>query len=374
MKNKTKQISRPKKQADAVSKEAPPPQIADESKRAEEELRREEQWFRALAEQSSDIVVLMNREGVIVYINPAVERSLGFKVEERIGASGFERIHPDDLKFVTDALNILVNDKNAPVLQAEIRLRHKDGSWRTFEAVGSNLVHNNIVEFIIFNYRDITERKKENADCLEDYNRINKALQDTVKSMALIVETKDPYTAGHQQRVSHLAKAIASEMNLTEDRQDFVRTASMIHDIGKVSVPAEILRKPSKLSELEFNLIKIHSRSGYNILKDISFPWPVADVVLQHHERMNGSGYPQHLQGEVILLEARILAVADVVEAISSRRPYRPAMEISFALDEIFSNKGILYDVNVVDACLKLFHEKNYTLPIEQNILQYISW
>ena len=374
MKNKTKQISRSKKQADAVSKEAPPPQIVDESKRAEEELLHEEQWFRALAKQSSDIIVFMNREGVIVYINPAVEISLGFKAEERIGASGFERIHPDDLKFVTDALNILVNDKNAPVLQAEIRLRHKDGSWRTFEAVGSNLVHNNIVEFIICNYRDITERKKENADCLEDYNRINKALQDTVKSMALIVETKDPYTAGHQQRVSHLAKAIASEMNLTEDRQDFVRTASMIHDIGKVSVPAEIFRKPAKLSELEFNLIKIHSQSGYNILKDISFPWPVADVVLQHHERMNGFGYPQHLHGEVILLEARILAVADVVEAISSRRPYRPAMEISFALDEIFSNKGILYDVNVVDACLKLFHEKNYTLPIEQNILQYTSW
>lgn len=136
-------------------------------------------------------------------------------------------------------------------------------------------------------------------------------------------------------------------MDLTEDRQDFVHTASIIHDLGKVSVPSEIFCKQTKLSELEFNLIKIHSQAGYNILKDIDFPWPVADVVLQHHERMDGSGYPQHLQGEAILLEARIVAVADVVEAISSRRPYRPALEISFALDEISKNKGILYDTNV---------------------------
>jgi HD-GYP domain-containing protein (c-di-GMP phosphodiesterase class II) len=163
-------------------------------------------------------------------------------------------------------------------------------------------------------------------------------------------------------------------MDLTEDRQDFVRTASIIHDLGKVSVPSEIFSKPTKLSELEFNLIKIHSQAGYNILKDINFPWPVADVVLQHHERMDGSGYPQHLQGESIFLEARILAVADVVEAISSRRPYRPALEISFALDEISKNKGVLYDANVVDTCLKLFQEKNYSFTAGQNVLQSAAW
>jgi HD-GYP domain-containing protein (c-di-GMP phosphodiesterase class II) len=185
-------------------------------------------------------------------------------------------------------------------------------------------------------------------------------LQAAVQSIALLVETKDPYTTGHQERVSQLARAIAKEMGLTEDRQDFVSTASIIHDLGKVSVPSELLSKPTKLSELEFNLIKIHSMSGYNILRDIDFPWPMADVILQHHERMDGSGYPQHLQGEAILLEARILAVADVVEAISSHRPYRSARGISFALDEISKNKDTLYDVNVVDACLKLFREKNF--------------
>jgi putative nucleotidyltransferase with HDIG domain len=209
-------------------------------------------------------------------------------------------------------------------------------------------------------FNDITERKLLEEERIEGYNRIKKALHATVKSIAMLVETKDPYTAGHQERVSQLAKAIAKEMGLTEDRQDFVRTASIIHDLGKVSVPSELLSKPTKLSELEFNIIKVHSQAGYNILKDIDFPWPVADVVLQHHERMNGSGYPQHLPGETILLEARILAVADVVEAISSHRPYRPALGISVALDEIFKNRGILYDTNVVDACLKLFQEKNF--------------
>jgi putative nucleotidyltransferase with HDIG domain len=208
--------------------------------------------------------------------------------------------------------------------------------------------------------KDITERKLLEEERIEGYNRIKKALHATVQSIALLVETKDPYTSGHQERVSQLAQAIAKEMGLTADQQDFVSTAAIIHDLGKISIPSEILSKPSKLSNLEFDLIKVHSLSGYNILKDIDFPWPVADVVLQHHERMNGSGHPQRLQGEDILLEARILAVADVVEAISSHRPYRPSLGISFALDEISKNKGILYDVNVVDACLKLFREKNF--------------
>jgi len=171
---------------------------------------------------------------------------------------------------------------------------------------------------------------------------------------------------GHQQRVADLARSIATEMGLSADRQDFIRTASSIHDIGKIAVPAEILSKPTKLTDLEFGLIKTHSQSGYDILKDIEFPWPVADVVLQHHERMDGSGYPHGLKGENISLEARILAVADVVEAITSHRPYRPALGIDVALEEISRNRGILYDADVVDACLKLFREKGYTLVIKK--------
>jgi HD-GYP domain-containing protein (c-di-GMP phosphodiesterase class II) len=147
-------------------------------------------------------------------------------------------------------------------------------------------------------------------------------------------------------------------MGLSADRQDFIRTASSIHDIGKIAIPSEILSKPTKLTDLEFSLIKTHAQSGYDILKDIEFPWPVADVVLQHHERMDGSGYPQGLKGDDILLEARILAIADVVEAISSHRPYRPALGIEAALEEIEKNKGTLYDNAAVDACLRLFREK----------------
>jgi HD-GYP domain-containing protein (c-di-GMP phosphodiesterase class II) len=215
--------------------------------------------------------------------------------------------------------------------------------------------------------KDITESKRAEEELKQSFERMRKALGATVQSISMIVEMKDPYTAGHQQRVSDLARAISTEMGLSADQRDFIRTASAIHDIGKISIPAEILSKSTKLTDMEFNLIKTHAQSGHDILKDIEFPWPVADVVLQHHERMDGSGYPQGLKGNEIFLEARIMAVADVVEAIASHRPYRPSLGIDCALDEISRNKGILYDADVVDACLKLFQEKGYTLVFKKS-------
>ncbi|GAG84051.1 unnamed protein product, partial [marine sediment metagenome] len=164
-----------------------------------------------------------------------------------------------------------------------------------------------------------------------------------------IVETRDPYTAGHQLKVSELATAIAREMKLTVDRIEGIRIASLIHDIGKVSIPAEILSNPIKLNEIESSLIKDHSQIGYDILKTIDFPWPVAQIIIQHHEKLDGSGYPQGLKGNKILLEAKIIGVADVVEAMSSHRPYRPTLGIDKALEEISQNRGILYDPEVVD-------------------------
>ena len=158
------------------------------------------------------------------------------------------------------------------------------------------------------------------------------------------VETRDPYTAGHQIRSADLARAIATEMGLPQDKIDGIRMAGSIHDIGKLSIPAEILSKPTKLTEIEFSLIKEHSRSGYEMLKDVESPWPLAEIVYQHHERMDGSGYPRNLKGDEILMEARIMAVADVVESMASHRPYRPALGIEAALEEIEKNKGILYD------------------------------
>jgi len=209
---------------------------------------------------------------------------------------------------------------------------------------------------------NITEHKQLDEERTESYKRIRKTLDATVSAIAAIVESRDPYTTGHQLRVSCLAQAIAAEMGLNSDKKDFIGTAAIIHDIGKLSIPSEILSKPTKLSTIEFDLIKTHSQSGYNILKDIEFPWPVATAILQHHERMNGSGYPNKLLGKDILMESRILAVADVVEAISSHRPYRPTLGIDFALDEITKYKGDLYDEDAVDACLMLFRKKNFSL------------
>ncbi len=191
---------------------------------------------------------------------------------------------------------------------------------------------------------------------------LKKTIEGTIHILAATVETRDPYTAGHQENVSELAVAIANEMHLTEQQVEGIRMAGLIHDLGKIQVPAEILSKPGKISELEFELIKIHPQVGYDLLKDIEFSWPIADIVHQHHEKMDGSGYPQGLKGDEILIEARILTVADIVEAMSSHRPYRPALGIKKALDQIKQDRGVLLDTHVVDACLKIFKE-GYQLP-----------
>jgi putative nucleotidyltransferase with HDIG domain len=231
-------------------------------------------------------------------------------------------------------------------------------------------VKNNLTRLCVAIARELNEaesrRKRKEADeaLHQSFERIRKALNATVHSISMTVEMRDPYTAGHQRRVAELARSVAAEMGLSADRQEFIYTAAIIHDIGKIVIPAEILSKPTKLTALEFNFIKTHSLVGYDILKGIEFPWPVADVILQHHERIDGSGYPQGLKGADILLEARILSTADVVEAIASHRPYRPALGIDFALKDISGNKGTFYDDVVVDACLKLFQEKGYKLVV----------
>jgi len=194
----------------------------------------------------------------------------------------------------------------------------------------------------------------------ERTSQLKKALDGIIQVVIRIVESKDPYTAGHQHRVALLSVAIAEEMGIPKDQIEGIRVAGEIHDLGKISVPAEILSKPTRLTDIEFVLIKTHPRVGYDILKDINFPWPIAQMVLQHHEKMNGSGYPQGLSGEDILFESRILCVADVVEAMASHRPYRPALGIEKALKEIQQNKGTLYDPEVADACLKIFNEKGF--------------
>lgn len=200
---------------------------------------------------------------------------------------------------------------------------------------------------------DITEIK-------QSQKKLKKTMYAIIQTISKIMDTRDPYTAGHQIRVSQLATRIAQELKLPQDKIEGVRIAALIHDIGKIGIPVEILIKPARLVDAEYDLLKKHPQMGYDILKNIDFPYPVAQIVLQHQERLNGSGYPHHLKGETILLEARIIAVADTVEAMSSHRPYRPALGIDAALDEIAKKKGILYDPQVVDACIRLFKEKGF--------------
>lgn len=208
----------------------------------------------------------------------------------------------------------------------------------------------------------LQERDQAERELRDNVDKLRRAIGGVVQAMARTVEIRDPYTAGHQKQVAGLASAIAREMGLSEDNVEGIRVAGMIHDVGKISVPAEILGKPTRLTELEFGIIKTHPEVGYDILKSIEFPWPIAQIVLQHHERMDGSGYPQGLSGEDILLEARIIGVADVVEAMASHRPYRAGLGIDKALQEISRNKGIFYDPDVVDACLGLFKDKGFKL------------
>jgi HD-GYP domain-containing protein (c-di-GMP phosphodiesterase class II) len=210
--------------------------------------------------------------------------------------------------------------------------------------------------------RDIAEESLR-----QTLESLHKAIGTTIQVMVSAVEARDPYTAGHQLRSADLARAIAMEIGLPQEKIDGIRVVASIHDIGKLSIPAEILSKPAKLSEVEFSLIKDHSRRGYEILKDVESPWPLAEVVYQHHERMDGSGYPRNLKGDDILVEARILAVADVVEAMVSHRPYRPALGVNAALEEIMKNRGTLYDEAVVDGCLSLFRDKGFKFNVSRS-------
>jgi HD-GYP domain-containing protein (c-di-GMP phosphodiesterase class II) len=204
------------------------------------------------------------------------------------------------------------------------------------------------------------ERRHAERRLRQSYNKLQQNLDETVKAMSLTVEERDPYTAGHQRRTADLAVTLAKTMGLSGQTIKGIQTAGLIHDIGKISIPAEILSKPGRLNKAEIQLIRRHPQVAYDILKNIDFPWPVGQIVLQHHEKINGSGYPMGLSGKEMLVEAKILCVADVVETIASHRPYRPGLGIDKALGEIAENKGILYDPAVVDVCLKLFRTKVY--------------
>jgi HD-GYP domain-containing protein (c-di-GMP phosphodiesterase class II) len=195
------------------------------------------------------------------------------------------------------------------------------------------------------------------------FDKIKRNLEDTIQAIVAVVEMRDPYTAGHEKRVAALAAAIGHELGWPETRVDGLHVAGSIHDVGKIGIPTEILTKPGALGPVETDLVKVHAQAGYQILRGIDFPWPIAVTVLQHHERLDGSGYPSGLKGDEILMEAKILAVADVVESIASHRPYRPAKGLEAALKEIVAHCDSLYDPHVVNACVTLFRDQHFVFP-----------
>jgi len=288
--------------------------------------------------------------------NPAMARMLGYASSEELIATMTDvayqlYVDPKDREKILHLI-----DRQGYVKDFEVQQRCKDGTpiWvsLTFQAVRDEQGNIRYYEGMS---QDITDRKLS-------MERIIKSLEATVRAMAVTVETRDPYTAGHQRRVAELAGAIAEEMELSCEQKNSVRLASVIHDLGKISVPAEILSMPRKLSDIEFSLVKNHAESGFEILKDIDFPWPIAEIIRQHHERLDGSGYPRGLRDDELLIEAKILMVADVVESMISYRPYRPARALEEGLAEIEENRDLLYDPEVVDACLRLFREKGFQL------------
>jgi PAS domain S-box-containing protein/putative nucleotidyltransferase with HDIG domain len=326
----------------------------------EMKLRERERWLTTMLQSIEDGVIATDIKGNITFMNPLAETLTGWEQAKAIDKPLNKVYKILDAKKKSERAisieDILTGDEY--LLPGNIVLVSKKGKSVPVDHRAAPITDEaGRTSGVVLAFRDITRQKKTEDELIQSYDRLKQAMEGTVQAMAYTIETRDPYTAGHQRRVTQLACALAEKLGLPNDVLEGVRMAGDLHDIGKIYVPAEILSKPGKLSEAEYNIIKTHSQVGYDILKTIEFPWPIADIVLQHHERMDGSGYPAGLQGKDILLEARILAVADVIEAMATHRPYRPALSIEDALEEISENKGQLYDPKVVEACLKIFEE-----------------
>ncbi len=318
-----------------------------------------ESTYRHILEDIDDAYWEVDLTGTTTFCNEAMCRITGYPRDELLRMNYKDYMDPRTSKEVAHHFNAVYRSE-AEKKTVVYEIIRKDNSERIVE-ISVSLIRSPEGSPMGFRgiMRDITERLQD-MDLEESFNTMRKALGQTVQALSLALEVRDPYTAGHHRRVSDLARAIASLMGFTRDRIDGIRIAGSIHDIGKISIPSEILSKPATLTAIEFKLIKTHPQMGYDILKNIDFPWPVAMAIYQHHERINGSGYPSGIRDTDIILEAKILAVADVVEAMSSHRPYRRAIGTDIAIDEIKKNSGILYDKNVVEACAILFKEKGY--------------
>ena len=331
-----------------------------ERKHMLEALQESEARYRLIVETTSDGLGLLDENGIFTYVNDRFFQILGYSRHDIINRSIFEFFDETNKSIMEEhwmwrrqrhhpAYEIVwtgKDDKRVPTILSPAPVFDREGRFK-----GSLTV-----------ITDITAHKQAKEEIQKSLKQLQKTMNSAILAIAKIVEVRDPYTAGHQERVTQLACVIARELGLSEERMKGLYLASVIHDIGKIAVPAEILSKPGQQSESEINIIKDHAKVAYDILKPLEFTWPVAQIVLQHHERMDGSGYPKGLSGNDIIFEARILGVADVVESMSTHRPYRPALGKEKALEEISRNRGILYDQDVADACINLFVNKGFEI------------
>ena len=336
-----------------------------------EKLRESEERLRGITKNLPGIIIYQfyakdNGEYEISYVSEQINDYFGLKTDKKkdIFSALLSHIHEKDRDEFLASIQKAVKTGTIWNFEGQIAIMSGEMIWFHGLATPTRQKDRLVFDGILMN---ISERKQAEVKLQQTLDSLRNAVSTTIKVLVSALEARDPYTAGHQLRVADLARAIATEMGLDQEKIDGIRMAGSIHDIGKLSIPAEILSKPTKLTNLEFSLIKEHSQNGYEMLKDVESPWPLAQIVYQHHERFNGTGYPQKLKGDEILIEARIMGVADVVEAMASHRPYRAGLGIDAALDEIRKNKGVLYDPAVADACLKLFLEKGYQLPLQIN-------
>jgi PAS domain S-box-containing protein len=316
--------------------------------------------YRRLFDSAQDGILIINyKSNLIEDANPFFCKLIDFSSDEIIGK------HLWDIAAVIDKNSTITS---FAILQDKGYVRYEDVLMARGNRVVNVEVVNNIYgidgeRVIQCSFRDITQRVETEKKIFEYQSAVNLAMREMVDAFTLLIEGRDPYTAGHQARVSDLSVAIAHQLGLPHHELDGLQISSLVHDIGKFSIPTEVLTKPVELNAFEMAMLRNHVQAGYDVLKHIHFPWPVAKIVLQHHERLDGSGYPNGLSGDSIAIESRILAVADTVDAMTSSRPYRPAKGLNTALTTISAGSGKIFDDKVVDVCLKLFREDGYKFP-----------
>ncbi|MCF6149673.1 MAG: response regulator [Candidatus Kuenenia sp.] len=328
----------------------------------ENELHKNEEKLHTIINTVNDAIILINNNGIVTYANNTTEKIFGYSKNELIGRKLHKTIIPK--RYVKEHLEGMKQFKktgkgNIIGKITEVYATRKDKSELPVElSLSAFKIHNkwHVVSVI----RDITPRKMADALLKQSMETLQKSFGGMINALSHMAETRDQYTAGHQRRVTELARTIAIEMGISPEQTDGLYLGGLIHDIGKICVPAEILSKPDKLTKIEYQIIQNHPQVGFDILKKIEFPWPIARIIQQHHERMDGSGYPNHLSNNEILYEAKVIGVADTVEAVAFHRPYRPALGLEKALEIITNGCGTVFDSAIVNSCVKLFKKKQY--------------